>query len=112
MGCEHARPAQWQGHSRHLQVHMLTAPLCSVAPSLIISSRFYFLHVIPCPSSTSHFYFLHDYSAHSLFLPLLLSPYPFSSHSLRGIVFCGGFSYADVNDSAKGWAGQCNTCNK
>lgn len=23
----------------------------------------------------------------------------------RGIVFCGGFSYADVNDSAKGWAG-------
>ena len=22
----------------------------------------------------------------------------------RGIVFCGGFSYADVNDSAKGWA--------
>jgi phosphoribosylformylglycinamidine synthase len=25
--------------------------------------------------------------------------------SLRGIVACGGFSYADVNDSAKGWAG-------
>jgi phosphoribosylformylglycinamidine synthase len=23
----------------------------------------------------------------------------------RGIAFCGGFSYADVNDSAKGWAG-------
>lgn len=23
----------------------------------------------------------------------------------RGVVFCGGFSYADVNDSAKGWAG-------
>ena len=23
----------------------------------------------------------------------------------RGIVFCGGFSYADVNGSAKGWAG-------
>lgn len=23
----------------------------------------------------------------------------------KGIVFCGGFSYADVNDSAKGWAG-------
>ena len=23
----------------------------------------------------------------------------------RGIVFCGGFSYADVLDSAKGWAG-------
>jgi phosphoribosylformylglycinamidine synthase len=23
----------------------------------------------------------------------------------RGIVFVGGFSYADVNDSAKGWAG-------
>jgi phosphoribosylformylglycinamidine synthase len=23
----------------------------------------------------------------------------------RGLVFCGGFSYADVNDSAKGWAG-------
>eukprot|EP01041_Mallomonas_annulata_P005255 gene5255-10511_t len=22
----------------------------------------------------------------------------------RGVVFCGGFSYADVNDSAKGWA--------
>jgi phosphoribosylformylglycinamidine (FGAM) synthase-like amidotransferase family enzyme len=22
--------------------------------------------------------------------------------SFRGIVFCGGFSYADVNDSAKG----------
>ena len=29
-------------------------------------------------------------------------------HSLsfyQGLVFCGGFSYADVNDSAKGWAG-------
>eukprot|EP01035_Chromulina_nebulosa_P023482 gene23482-30441_t len=23
----------------------------------------------------------------------------------RGVAFCGGFSYADVNDSAKGWAG-------
>lgn len=23
----------------------------------------------------------------------------------RGVIFCGGFSYADVNDSAKGWAG-------
>eukprot|EP01038_Epipyxis_sp_PR26KG_P014309 gene14309-19193_t len=23
----------------------------------------------------------------------------------QGIIFCGGFSYADVNDSAKGWAG-------
>ena len=26
-------------------------------------------------------------------------------HMFRGVVFCGGFSYADVNDSAKGWAG-------
>ena len=25
--------------------------------------------------------------------------------AFRGVVFCGGFSYADVNDSAKGWAG-------
>ncbi len=25
--------------------------------------------------------------------------------SFRGIIFSGGFSYADVNDSAKGWAG-------
>eukprot|EP00595_Chromulina_sp_UTEXLB2642_P003480 CAMPEP_0196763828 /NCGR_PEP_ID=MMETSP1095-20130614/4841_1 /TAXON_ID=96789 ORGANISM="Chromulina nebulosa, Strain UTEXLB2642" /NCGR_SAMPLE_ID=MMETSP1095 /ASSEMBLY_ACC=CAM_ASM_000446 /LENGTH=1200 /DNA_ID=CAMNT_0042117895 /DNA_START=396 /DNA_END=3995 /DNA_ORIENTATION=+ len=25
--------------------------------------------------------------------------------SFQGLVFCGGFSYADVNDSAKGWAG-------
>ena len=25
--------------------------------------------------------------------------------TFRGVVFCGGFSYADVNDSAKGWAG-------
>lgn len=25
--------------------------------------------------------------------------------ALQGIIFCGGFSYADVNDSAKGWAG-------
>lgn len=23
----------------------------------------------------------------------------------RGIIFCGGFSYADVNESGKGWAG-------
>jgi CobB/CobQ-like glutamine amidotransferase domain len=30
----------------------------------------------------------------------------FSPLVLRGIVFCGGFSYADVNDSAKGWAGE------
>ncbi|KAK9814223.1 hypothetical protein WJX72_002529 [[Myrmecia] bisecta] len=31
--------------------------------------------------------------------------------SFRGIVFVGGFSYADVLDSAKGWAGsiRCNT---
>ena len=28
-----------------------------------------------------------------------------SLDAFRGIVFCGGFSYADVNDSAKGWAG-------
>lgn len=28
-----------------------------------------------------------------------------SLNIFRGIVFCGGFSYADVNDSAKGWAG-------
>ena len=28
-----------------------------------------------------------------------------------GVVFVGGFSYADVMDSAKGWAGtiRCNT---
>jgi len=25
--------------------------------------------------------------------------------SFRGIIFVGGFSYADVLDSAKGWAG-------
>ena len=25
--------------------------------------------------------------------------------ALKGVIFCGGFSYADVNDSAKGWAG-------
>ncbi|KAJ1398877.1 CobB/CobQ-like glutamine amidotransferase domain-containing protein [Ochromonadaceae sp. CCMP2298] len=25
--------------------------------------------------------------------------------TFRGLVLCGGFSYADVNDSAKGWAG-------
>lgn len=28
-----------------------------------------------------------------------------SLESLRGVAFCGGFSYADVMDSAKGWAG-------
>lgn len=30
--------------------------------------------------------------------------------TFRGIVFVGGFSYADVLDSAKGWAGtiRCN----
>jgi len=28
-----------------------------------------------------------------------------SLDQFKGIVFCGGFSYADVNDSAKGWAG-------
>lgn len=26
-------------------------------------------------------------------------------NAFRGVAFCGGFSYADVNDSAKGWAG-------
>lgn len=28
-----------------------------------------------------------------------------SLDSFRGLIFVGGFSYADVLDSAKGWAG-------
>ena len=34
-----------------------------------------------------------------------------TSGDAAGVVFVGGFSYADVMDSAKGWAGtiRCNT---
>jgi phosphoribosylformylglycinamidine synthase len=45
----------------------------------------------------SYLYFLFSYSYFLYSIPY--------THRFKGIVLCGGFSYADVNDSAKGWAG-------
>lgn len=45
-------------------------------------------------------------TCHSTSVDLLLSPAGRAQlDSFRGIIFVGGFSYADVLDSAKGWAG-------
>jgi phosphoribosylformylglycinamidine synthase len=30
-----------------------------------------------------------------------------SLDTFRGVIFVGGFSYADTLDSAKGWSGRC-----
>ena len=82
MGCEHARSAQWQGHSRHLQVHMLAACYLATALSFTLSSSHYYLHVLSLP-------LIPTYLMSFLFLSLLLPHVLFfsSSYHLSDFIF-------------------------